>query len=258
MCEANNAMSILIKNEEILKILHQIKGEISQKFDLKFVKKVALETQNKPDNTLVTDIDLFISNLFHQRFLNKYDSLNFFSEEQQDSFEFPVIILDPIDGTKELAMGVNECCVSFGIYFSPRLDDPRNFSWIYNPFTDFEISSYSNNINGVTVVDEKLFAFVSRTEFESGLHSDSKSISYYPKGSIALKLALLASGAGNFVISKKPKNIWDIMAGTHICHTRGIDFYQNGSKVNHLSKKIYSNDLVWSQAQVWEKIKHSL
>ena len=248
----------MINFEEISEILHQIKGEIRQKFDRTFVKEKALNIQKKPDKTIVTDIDLYISDIIKNKFLSKYEFINFFSEEDMGEFKFPMIILDPIDGTRDLAKGVNECSVSFGIYFSPELNDERNFSWIYNPFNGFEISSISNGLAGNTLVDKKFLAFVSRTEFEANLHTSSEKISYFPKGSIAYKLGLLASGAGDFVISKKPKNIWDIMAGTHICYSRGIKLFNNGQQISSLDKKLLKNDLVWSHPNIWNEVKDSL
>ena len=71
------------------------------------------------------------------------------------------------------------------------------------------------------------------------------SASVLPKGSIAFKLGLLAVGASHFAITKKPKNIWDIAAGTHICLKRGIFLFQNGIKISHIQKDPYDANLTW-------------
>ena len=67
---------------------------------------------------------------------------------------------------------------------------------------------------------------MSRTEWDKGFFKSEeleKSICIAPKGSIALKLGYLASGSCEFVVSKQPKNIWDIAAGTILCKERGIE-----------------------------------
>lgn len=251
-------MQKTIKIVDLLSTLEEIKVEIRQKFDLVFDDLSKLEIQTKKDNSIVTNIDIYISDLFKDKFLKKFEELNFYSEEDQESFDYPMIILDPIDGTRELAKGVNECVVSFGIYYSEDLSDKRNFSWLYNPFNGFEISSNDSLPNSRRIINSTLVSYVSRTEFDKGLHRSTDNLIFLPKGSIAYKLGLLASGGSDFTISRKPKNIWDIMAGTHICYDRGISLYQNGIKLTKLSKAKFENDLVWANDEVWEQIKDQL
>lgn len=234
---------------QVISILNTIKDDISQKFDQIFVEEELLEIKKKGDRSLVTNIDLFISDLFKGKFLAKFPELHFYSEEDQHSWGFPVLILDPIDGTKELSKGVGECAVSFGIYFSDDFNDQRNISWIYNPFTGVEINSIDHTKSMNRLSDAVLMSYVSRSEFEKGLYENlskvEKDFVILPKGSIALKLGLLAAGSGNFAITKRPKNIWDIAAGTHICATRGIKLYQNGKLVTRITKEKFNNNLVW-------------
>lgn len=258
LCKASIVMQNLIKKDNILSTLEEIKLEICQKFDFIFSDLSKLKVSSKADNTIVTEIDLFVSNLVKDKFIKKYPFLNFFSEEDQENFAFPMIILDPIDGTRELSQGINECAVSFGVYFSEDFSDKRNFSWIFNPFTGFVAKSEESIPPHQKILGDKLFAYVSNTEFNKGLHVSNDLITYLPKGSIAFKLGLLATGTGNFVISRKPKNIWDIMAGTHICYERGIYLYNNGQKVTSLNSIKVENDLVWASEEAWEKIKNSL
>ena len=245
-------------HSQVISILSTIKYDISQKFDQIFVEKELLEIKEKGDRSLVTSIDLFVSDLFKKYFLTEFPELHFYSEEDQHSWGLPLIILDPIDGTRELSMGIGECAVSFGIYFSEDFDDPRNISWIYNPFTGFEINSFDHTKNMNRISDATLMSFVSRSEYEKGLYDGVEELLILPKGSIALKLGLLAGGCGHFVVTRKPKNIWDIAAGTHICATRGISLYQNGKKINKISKTIYSNDLIWVADIFKERVLHHL
>jgi len=241
-----------INNIEVLLILTKVKQEIRQFIDKIYSEKSTFSSFLKEDKTIVTEVDLFISDLFKSEFITKYPFLSFYCEEDNNLLKFPAIILDPIDGTKELAQNINECAVSFGIYFSPKLDDQRNFSWIYNPFTGFEIHSHQECSKGKRKINDILLSFISRTEDEKGNIKSTEDIVYIPKGSIAYKLGLLAAGACDFVQTKRPKNIWDIMAGSHICYQRNIFTYQNGNKINEFHSSLIENDLIWASQEVWE------
>jgi myo-inositol-1(or 4)-monophosphatase len=245
-------------HSQVISVLNMIKDDIGQKFDQIFVEQELLEIKEKGDRSLVTNIDLFISDLFKKHFMEKFPELHFYSEEDQHSWGFPLIILDPIDGTRELSKGVGECAVSFGIYFSYDFEDPRNISWIYNPFTGMEVNSIDHTKNMNRISDKTLFSYVSRSEFEKGLYNNLKhgvdDLVFLPKGSIALKLGLLSGGCGHFVITKKPKNIWDIAAGTHICLNRGIKLYQNGKRISRITKETFENDLIWVSDTFKERV----
>lgn len=243
-----------INNIEILLILTKVKQEIRQYIDKIYSQKSSLSTYLKEDNSIVTELDLFISKLFKEEFGKKYDFLNFYCEEDNDELKFPSIILDPIDGTKELAKNINECAVSFGIYFTPNFEDKRNFSWIYNPFTGFEIHSLIEFSKATKKLNPVLLSYISRTEADKGNFTSNDQVVYVPKGSIAYKLGLLASGACDFVFTKRPKNIWDIMAGSHLCYQRDIFLYQNGSILKSLGNSLVNNDIIWAEEEVWERI----
>ena len=224
--------------------LQEIKRLIRQKID----ETIDLNVEKKKDNSVVTEIDTYICSLVREKFLREID-VNYFSEEDQGSFSFPMIILDPIDGTKELIEKIGECAVSFGIYYSSDLNDERNFSWIFNPFTGMEISSETIELESREGLlnDRKMKVLVSRTEYSQKLFNENVNTEILPIGSIAYKLMLLAYGVGDAVISKKPKNIWDIMAGTHICHKRGIKFYLDKKALNELDETLYQPNMIWTK-----------
>jgi myo-inositol-1(or 4)-monophosphatase len=247
----------MLSQSKILELLDSIKLEISVFIASLQQDSHDLFVMHKSDNSIVTVVDTFISDLFKEKFLPELPSINFYSEEDLGEFVYPMIILDPIDGTKELAAGLDECAISFGLYYSSSLADERNFSWIYNPFTGFEVNSIFRKLKSTKAINERFIAYVSRSEFAEGLHVSNEKINYYPKGSIAYKLGLLAAGAGDFVITKKNKNIWDIMAGTHICYTRGMFLRYNKGKVDSLNEKIISSDLIWCADDIYSKIAGS-
>ncbi|MCT4642543.1 MAG: hypothetical protein N4A33_09640 [Bacteriovoracaceae bacterium] len=226
--------------KDIADSLEKLKILVQEKLNLIKSSK-DINITYKLDKTIVTDVDVYISKIFKEEFLGKYPFLNFYSEEDQESFKYPMIIIDPIDGTKEFSQLKDECSISFGIYYSPNLDDIRNFSWIYNPFNNFEISS-------IKIVKESSHQYldkglVSNTEFEMGLFK--KDVNIVPIGSIAYKLGLLAAGHCLFVETRRAKNIWDIMAGSHISYLRGKKLLQNGIELTKLDKMFFEPAMRW-------------
>lgn len=225
-----------------------------------------LEVNLKDDNSVVTEIDLFVSTLIKEKILSHpvYKNYSFFSEEEYDTLTFPSAILDPIDGTRELVKGRPECAVSLALMKTPEIADPENYGWIYNPFSGFDMDSSTPFVPSHNKSQQKILGMVSRSEFEKGyfnflLDIDPK-IEITPRGSIAFKLALLASGACDFVLSLSPKNIWDIAAGTILCSARGIKLYQNGVEIKRLDEVNMKGMLLWAPDQfaddLWTKFKN--
>jgi myo-inositol-1(or 4)-monophosphatase len=207
----------------------------------------------KKDNSPVTKLDLDLSMLIKNFFMGheEYKDWNFYSEEDHDEFKFPAIILDPIDGTRELVKGVGECAVSLALMPSPKLSE--GFGWIFNPFTGFEISSAQKFFPPSTSLEKPLNGLVSRSEWSKGYYSDlsTEELKLVPRGSIAFKLGLLAAGSCDFVYSMRPKNIWDIAAGSIILHRRGYKFYLlEGEELESLETKKYPGPMMWAKKDV--------
>ena len=98
---------------------------------------------------------------------------------------------------------------------------------------------------------------VSRTEMKGGLFDRFESlgnICLIEKGSIALKLGLLAAGACDFVVSLEHKNIWDIAAGCILASQRGMGFYHNGQLVTSLTEQSYTGVLLWARHEHVEQL----
>ena len=212
--------------------------------------KIKLKVDIKDDKSFVTEIDLFISGLIKQKLLedSKYSQYAFFCEEDFKEYVFPCAILDPIDGTRELVRGRPECAVSLALMQTPLIDDPSNFAWLYNPFSGFTLDTEIPFVATTDKSVQKILTFVSRTEFHKGHYKkylDNPQLDITPRGSIAFKLGLLASGACDFIVSLEPKNVWDIAAGTILCAQRGIHFYENGVRVTTLEKQSYTGALIW-------------
>jgi myo-inositol-1(or 4)-monophosphatase len=200
------------------------------------------ESKLKSDNTLITEIDTKISNFFKQHPSAK--DYHFYSEEEYSSLKFPSLILDPIDGTRELVAGRAECAVSAAFMNTPELSD--GYALILNPFTGFSLTTSDKPSWVPRELTRKPLGLVSRSEWEANAFNNlNGEFDLIPRGSIAFKLALLASGSADFVVSLKSKNIWDIAAGTMLCHQRGIEMWSADQRITELNKSNYSAPLIW-------------
>jgi myo-inositol-1(or 4)-monophosphatase len=212
----------------------------------------------KHDLSLVTEIDYLVSNMVKEKILNmqQYAAYTFFSEEDHNRLKFPSIILDPIDGTIELLKGRRECVVSLAIMPTAEIADGGNYGWLYNPFSGLSIDSNCKFIPHYRQSSQQILGLVSRSEWHKGLYQQisNKELALVPRGSIAFKLGLLASGGCDFVLSRAPKNIWDIAAGTILLNQRGFSFYCQGVKTTHLDRVAYQDTLIWCHDSLAAKL----
>lgn len=226
-----------------------LKNELNKFFGSHSSSKI--EIQKKSDRTLVTEIDFLVNKIIKEKIKlsEVYKNYTFYSEEEHGELEFPCVILDPIDGTNELILGRPECAISLAIMSNPDVTSSENYAWIYNPFTGFSLSTDDIFYSHYNYKDRPLLGLISRNEWSKKKDYFSKlknmQIKIAPRGSIAFKLGLLASGGCDFVLSLAPKNIWDIAAGTILLQQRDIFFYCNGVIVTRLDQVRYRDTLLW-------------
>jgi len=177
--------------------------------------------------------------------------LHLHCEEEHTSLIFPALVVDPLDGTRDFIEGRAECAVSVAWMAGPELDGPHA-ALIYNPFTGFALHSGQSPAWAPLVQQGPWSGLVSRSEWNQGLYRDVREpeARLAPRGSIAFKLGLLAGGACDFVVSRRPKNVWDIAAGTLLAHKRGMEFWSGGTRVTSLSAESYSAPLFWGRPEV--------
>lgn len=186
----------------------------------------------KDDNTLVTNVDIYINDAFHLFCQKNNINTPIISEENISSWRtnglFPCFVIDPVDGTKELAQGRSDWSVSIAYLNSSRVDDPLSFGWVYQ-LTKDRLFSSSTAITNKARPGEAPKLLVSRTEFSTGIFEGVSShfnIDVAEMGSIALKLGNLVSGDCDLVITARPKSLWDIAAGVIMLAQSDGHFYQ--------------------------------
>ena len=226
---------------------------------MRFYKSSNYEVMHKDPENPVTEADFAANRILRAAIEQNFPDDAILSEESDSAEERASMddrfhrartwILDPIDGTREFIKGRDEFAISAGLVVAGK----AVLGFICNPARNYLLSGGP----GLGLyLDGQLFAHqsrgghawpasdqprypeivVSRSEFKSGKLAHL--VSYYPDlekravGSIAYKLALVADGTYDLVVSVKPKNEWDIAGGAALMNAAGLELFEgNGSAV---------------------------
>ncbi|MEM7021791.1 MAG: 3'(2'),5'-bisphosphate nucleotidase CysQ [Pseudomonadota bacterium] len=176
----------------------------------------------KAPGQVVTEADLAIDSLLHERLRGACPGYGWLSEERDDDGSRQrcerVWVVDPIDGTRAFAEGVPQFAVSvallergkplLGVVFNPATDewfDARRGAGARLNDQPVAVSACSE------LEDAELLA--SRTEMKRRHWPDVvPEAEFTTIGSLAYKLALIASGRFDGLISLRSSHDWDIAA----------------------------------------------
>ncbi len=194
----------------------------------------------KADSSPVTSLDLALSEYIEKLFSQSFPLITFYSEEKFSEWKFPLLALDPLDGTREYIEGNPEWAISLGVFQSETFEGE---GWVYNPaknelFSEGKVQDFQ---------PKKTYrGEVSKSEWKKGVFKNraTEKFEIHPVGSIAYKLGRLSHHQCDFVVSLFPKNIWDIAGGTLLCQQAGFKFYSKGVEVTSV-KPLYEPPLVW-------------
>jgi myo-inositol-1(or 4)-monophosphatase len=183
-----------------------------------------------PDNP-VTKADLEANACIRALVSEAFPADGWLSEETADSTERlgrrRVWVVDPLDGTKEFIQHIPEFCVCVAL-----VEDGRPIvAAEYNPAADRLYSAVrggGTTVNGTparvstTARVPDAVVLASRSEDKRGEWDPFKSrVHVQLTGSVAFKLAELATGAGDSTFTLTPKNEWDICAGALLVEEAG-------------------------------------
>lgn len=187
------------------------------------IQKKGITVKKKSNQDIVTEADVLANDLLKKHLLSAFPDTGWLSEETVDDFTRlncdQVWIVDPIDGTREFAENIPEFAVSVALV---EKGEPILAS-VYNPAS--EELFYAIKDEGVWLNDKKikpkepdqtenLIFLASRSEYRRGeWQAFEKIATVKPTGSIAYKLALIATGAAHATFSLGPKSEWDVAAG---------------------------------------------
>lgn len=187
-----------------------------------------LDISKKANNEIVTKADLLANDILKAHLLSEFPEDAWLSEETIDDASrlssSRVWVVDPIDGTKEFALGLPEYAISVALieHHEPVL------AAVYNPATQELFHAVANlgTWQGTTrcqcLYQPAPQVLASRTEYDRGQWEKYNGLFEIKKiGSIAYKLALVASGAACATFSIGNKNEWDIAAGVLLVKEAG-------------------------------------
>jgi len=183
-----------------------------------------------PDNP-VTRADLEANRRIQALVTAAFPHDGWLSEETADSTERlarrRVWVVDPLDGTKEFIQHIPEFCVCVALVVEGR----PAVGVSYNPAADrlyAAVRGEGTRVNGVparvsaTARLAEAVVLASRSEDRRGEWDAFKGHARVRlTGSVAFKLAEIATGAGDATFTLTPKNEWDICAGTLLVEEAG-------------------------------------
>lgn len=231
----------LLLGQELINLLNQSSSQIDDIVSRHPVPSI----KTKDDGSPVTLLDLELSSFVEKILQAHSPEVTFYSEENFSKLDFPLLALDPLDGTREYINGNDEWALSVGIFQNKNFEGE---GWIYNPKTkELFTQGKDPGFREKTIFSGE----VSHSEWESGLFKTKNQTKFQlkPVGSIAYKLGRLSKGNCDFVVSLRPKNIWDIAGGTNLIQQSGMHFYSQGKKVKEV-KELYLPPLIWCREEI--------
>src|SRR5690349_19333982 len=86
----------------------------------------------KHDGTPVTTLDLALSVLLENMSHKTFGPIAVYSEENFSAWKFPLMAIDPLDGTREYIKQRPEWAISIGHFLTEHFGGE---GWVYNPMT---------------------------------------------------------------------------------------------------------------------------
>lgn len=175
---------------------------------------------------LVSEADILAAEILHHRLTTAFPDAGWLSEEHTDTDhrlgKERVWVVDPIDGTREYLQGVPEYAISVGLV----INGAPALGVVYNPAAD--------RLSAATCLSarERPRAGPLPGKFEALVGRGEKRFDDIPPlplgarsrgiGSVAYRLALLAEGEGDVVLTGTGRSEWDVAAGAALCLAAGL------------------------------------
>jgi myo-inositol-1(or 4)-monophosphatase len=200
---------------------------------LSYFQKTDLHQWNKSNDTPVCEGDLAVDEFLRTTLIQNRPGYGWLSEETEDHAERMrcgrLWIVDPIDGTRAFINGGDDWCVSIAL-----IEDMKPIlGVIYVPISD---NFYFARVGDGAYLNGQKITVSGKEHIENahmmGNATDFQSKKIWPQpwpstmettsaNSIALRIALVASGFADMCVTLRPKNDWDIAAADLIIHEAG-------------------------------------
>lgn len=176
---------------------------------------------------MVSEADVEVDQALRETLLGAFPEDAWLSEEAHDDRERllhrRVWIVDPLDGTREFLQGVPEYAVSIAL----ALNGQAVLGVVYNPDADEMFAGTVDSederfgLERVGALSES-YMLVGRGEWHYGdLPPVPDGTKVMPVGSIAYRMALLATGKGCLVFTPGRRSEWDLAAGAALLGAAG-------------------------------------
>lgn len=186
--------------------------------------------EEKRPNDWVTDADHAADRMIRAAKDAQFPNDGWLSEESpvdsaQGAFTW---VVDPIDGTREFVEGLPEYAVSIGLAWRDRvvagaIAHPPSGVVMAGAVTSGRRSADTGALPGARAGRTQLRILVSRTDLSRNRFSGwREDLPLTALGSIAYKLALVAYGEADAVVSVTRKNPWDVVGGFGVLEAAGI------------------------------------
>jgi len=191
-------------------------------------KEYVIEEKSK--NNPVTTADLEANKKIQEILLGRYPGDGWLSEESKDDLKRlaapRVWVIDPIDGTREFIEKVPQFAVSIGLVVEGR----ATVGVVYNPaqaklYKAARGAGAMLNDSSIRVTPrekvEGASLIVSRSEPRKRFQPFAELCNVQPVGSIAFRLALIAGGEGDGMLTFRALHEWDVCGGVAIVEGAG-------------------------------------
>lgn len=189
------------------------------------MRRDGLRYGHKEGRELVSEADIRAAEMLHEAIAGAFPQDGWLSEEHLDTEvrlgRRRTWIVDPIDGTREFLMGVPEYAVSVGL----AVDGETVLGVVYNPATDELFSALCNEAEErpAGLAPARYRVLVGRGEQRwddiPPLPAGAETAGV---GSVAYRLALIAAGKGDVVLTGSGRSEWDVAAGVALCRAAGL------------------------------------
>ena len=180
---------------------------------------------------VVSEADVEVDNALRETLLGAFPNDGWLSEEQHDDPHAPagrlqrerVWIVDPLDGTREFLQGIPEYAVSIAL----AVAGTPVLGVVYNPAADEIYAATCGAPSDRLTLDpaqhlRDSFMLAGRGEWRFGdLPPVPQGTKLMPVGSIAYRMALLATGTGCLIFTVGRRREWDLAAGAALLSAAG-------------------------------------
>lgn len=192
-------------------------------------QKEEIDIRYKANAEIVTNADLESNEIICKGLASAFPADGIFSEEGSGTFPASYTrlwIVDPLDSTSNFAGGGDEFSISIGLAVAGE----AVLGVVYNPVRDELFTGcqgFGASLNRMPVRTSYATAqgvprlLVSSKEWNRGLRRSAGDIVLHPMASMAYKMARVAAGMEDAVLSLKQRKPWGTCAGTALVLAAG-------------------------------------